>query len=245
MLSREEINWKWMREKWPVLLANASRIKSSPKRGAFAFHSRLCIKTLSLSWKKRLLHRMGYNPLDQYRKNAQLLADNGFSVPRPYGVIHTHDASILFLEYIEGMCLDDFLKTGRALLDQVQWNKCIRQLAEQVGKMHFIAYFDHCDLTAENILVKRNGEAFCFTFLDLDRVGHYPVQVPLKRRVKSLSQLYVSLEQEFSSKELLYFLKHYLKYAQKKEPLRPFFHKICLRTLKKRLRDSLPLQTLG
>ncbi len=147
-------------------------------------------------------------------QNSSKLIDSGI---RPAAVIalrRVKQFGVVTSEYIIMEKPDHYFELDRHVTKRIQerWSNrekrsLIRAFAGFLGQLHSRGIF-HSDLKTCNIMVMIDPGAPDFALLDYDDVIFYR-SLPMKRRIKNLTQIFLSTPMEFNQKDRLLFLRLY------------------------------------
>ncbi len=189
-------------------------LKNAPESVIFKLESMegsLCVKWYRKRGRmdrvKELLR--GGRALRAWKAGNGLLA-RGIPVARPLAMARTARGGFLFMELAEGAELDRMLSRMVKVGGTENWRMLCR-LADTVGAffgtLHRKGVF-HADLKACNIMVREEGNKFLMKLLDYDNVRFHG-NLSMKKALKNLVQLNLSIPVEISRSLRLRFLKAY------------------------------------
>ncbi len=163
--------------------------------------------------------RTGYRRARVSWRGAHGLVVRGFRTPALYGLVETRGGT--GSQYIVMEALAEFERLDHYVLQRYGTAPTAR--SEILRKRAFVEavadlYRDlvaartyHGDLKATNVLVRELGEdSWEFALLDTDRVV-FDRDVPERRRVKNLAQLYASITTDISLSDRVRFYRHYAR----------------------------------
>jgi len=119
--------------------------------------------------------------------NSLKLEAAGFSVPSPVAYVECTDKKLINNSYFISKKIDSDCTLHEVYRQQMfDWNEVLPHVVEQAYLMHQSGML-HRDFSHGNILVKKKGDVFSFSFVDLNRL--YKGNVGFESGLKSLVRL--------------------------------------------------------
>ncbi len=139
----------------------------------------------------------------------------GLNTPLPLALVEKKISGITTGSYVIMEEVKDSLEMDRYILKNFGNRKDIKKkmvlisnFAKTLAGLHNHNIFHH-DLKTCNIMVKKKGKSFDFTFLDFDKVS-FNEEITVRKRVKNLIQINLSTPRLFTLADRLRLLKEYL-----------------------------------
>lgn len=178
----------------------------------------VCIKEYRYpsAW-KRCFYSFRSSPARRAWVAAHGLMAVNFRTPQPIAFFEEKRAGILKKSFIIMEDISAFLPCNRYVSERFH-DPCNKAAADKKREfisclaMSFKHLHDsgtyHCDLKANNIMIKELTDTWDFFYLDLDRVSFYK-KITIKKRVKNLSQLNASIPHCITYTDRLRFYRTY------------------------------------